>query len=109
VIGMPTALEAILTGDPLPAQRAYELGMVNKVVPEAEVMAEATKLAERIMANAPIAVQASRQVAHAALTSSDEDLWHASGKAFGKVMKTEDFKEGPRAFIEKRAPVWQGK
>ena len=109
VIGMPTALEAILTGDPLPAQRAYELGMVNKVVPEADVMAEASKLAERIMANAPIAVQASRQVAHAALTSSDDDLWIASGKAFGKVMKTEDFKEGPRAFIEKRAPVWKGK
>ena len=97
VIGMPTALEAILTGDPLPAQR------------EADVMAEASKLAERIMANAPIAVQASRQVAHAALTSSDDDLWIASGKAFGKVMKTEDFKEGPRAFIEKRAPVWKGK
>lgn len=109
VIGMPVALEVILTGDPLPSQRAYELGMVNKVVPEAEVMDEAVKLAERITANAPIAVQASRSVTMDALKEDDATLWKASGKAFGKVAKTEDFKEGPLAFIEKRAPVWKGK
>ncbi|MEQ9437372.1 crotonase/enoyl-CoA hydratase family protein [Hyphomonas sp.] len=109
VIGMPTALEVILTGDPLPSQRAYELGMVNKVVPEADVMDEATKLADRIIANAPLAVQASRKVAAAALTDNDENLWRASGKAFAGLVGTEDFKEGPLAFIEKRAPVWKGK
>jgi len=109
VIGMPTALEVILTGDPLPSQRAYELGMVNKVVPEAQVMDEATKLADRIIANAPLAVQASRKVAAAALTEDDDDLWRASGKAFAGLVGTEDFKEGPLAFIEKRAPVWKGK
>ena len=109
VIGMPTALEVILTGDPLPSQRAYELGMVNKVVPEAQVMDEATKLADRIIANAPLAVQASRKVAAAALTDDDDDLWRASGKAFAGLVGTEDFKEGPLAFIEKRAPVWKGK
>jgi enoyl-CoA hydratase len=63
VIGKAAALEVILTGDPLSSQRAYELGMVNKVVPEAEVMAEAEKLAARITANAPLAVAASRAVA----------------------------------------------
>ena len=109
VIGMPTALEVILTGDPLPSQRAYELGMVNKVVPEAQVMDEATKLADRIIANAPLAVQASRKVAAAALTDDDDDLWRASGKAFAGLVGTEDFKEGPLAFIEKRAPVWKGR
>lgn len=109
VIGMPVALEAILTGDPLSSQRAYELGMVNKVVPEADVMDEALKLAERINANAPIAVQASRSVSMNAFKDDDAALWKASGKAFGKVVKTEDFKEGPLAFIEKRAPVWKGK
>jgi len=109
VIGMPTALEVILTGDPLPSQRAYELGMVNKVVPESDVMDEATKLADRIIANAPLAVQASRKVAAAALTDTDETLWRASGKAFAGLVGTEDFKEGPLAFIEKRAPVWKGK
>ncbi|MBU1289328.1 MAG: crotonase/enoyl-CoA hydratase family protein [Alphaproteobacteria bacterium] len=109
VIGMPMALEVILTGDPLSSQRAFELGMVNKVVPEADVMAEATSLADRIMANAPLAVQASRTVTVDALKKGDDELWKASGTAFAGLVTTEDFKEGPRAFIEKRAPVWKGK
>ena len=108
-IGKAVALEAILTGDPLSSQRAYELGMVNKVVPEAEVMAEAEKLAARITANAPLAVFASRTVALDAFTKSDDELWKDSGVAFASLVNTEDYKEGPRAFIEKRAPVWKGK
>ena len=108
-VGKAVALEAILTGDPLSAQRAYELGMVNKVAPEADVMAEAQKLADRIVANAPLAVAASRAVAIDAFSEDDDDLWKASGKAFAGLVNTEDFKEGPRAFIEKRAPVWKGK
>ncbi len=109
VIGMPTALEAILTGDPLPAQRAYELGMVNKVVAPDAVMAEALKLAERIVVNAPLAVQASLAVATRALHDDDDTLWKASDAGFARLATTEDYKEGPRAFIEKRAPVWKGR
>ncbi|MEZ6000469.1 crotonase/enoyl-CoA hydratase family protein [Hyphomonas sp.] len=108
-VGKAVALEAILTGDPLPSQRAYELGMVNKVVPEADVMAEAEALAARITANAPLAVAASRGVALNATSKTDEELWKDSGVAFASITGTEDFKEGPRAFIEKRAPVWKGK
>ena len=108
-IGKAVALEAILTGDPLSSQRAYELGMVNKVVPEAEVMAEAEKLAARITANAPLAVAASRAVAISATAKTDEELWKDSGVAFASIINTEDYKEGPKAFIEKRAPVWKGK
>ncbi|MBV1905320.1 MAG: crotonase/enoyl-CoA hydratase family protein [Pseudomonadales bacterium] len=108
-IGMVTGMEMILTGDPVPAQRAYELGMVNKVVPVDEVLAEAKKLADRINANAPLAVQASRQIAANAMTDSDEVLWKSGGKAFGKIVGTDDFKEGPLAFIEKRAPKWKGR
>jgi enoyl-CoA hydratase len=108
-LGTATAMELILTGDPLPAQRAYELGMVNKVAPPGEVMSEARALAERIMANAPLAVQASRNVAARALMDSDDDLWRAGGRAMKGLMKTEDYKEGPLAFIEKRAPAWKGK
>ena len=108
-IGMATALEVIMTGDPLPAQRAYELGMVNKVVPEADVVAEAKKLAERVAVNAPLAVQASRRVASQALKDDDATLWKSSFKEMGDIAKTEDYKEGPKAFIEKRAPNWQGK
>ncbi len=108
-IGKTAALEAILTGDPLPAQRAYELGMVNKVVPEAHVMAEAEALAARIAANAPLAVQASLNVARNAFTGTDDELFKASNIEFAKIANTEDFREGPKAFIEKRAPVWKGK
>jgi enoyl-CoA hydratase len=108
-IGMAPALEVIMTGDPLPAARAFQLGMVNAVVPENEVMDAATKLAERIIAAAPLAVQESRGVAIQAFTASDEELWRASGKGFGRVAQTEDYQEGPRAFIEKRAPVWKGR
>jgi enoyl-CoA hydratase len=108
-IGKAVALEAILTGDPLSSQRAYELGMVNKVVPEADVMAEAEKLAGRITANAPLAVAASRAVAISATSKTDEELWKDSGVAFASIINTEDYKEGPKAFIEKRAPVWKGK
>jgi enoyl-CoA hydratase len=108
-VGKAVALEAILTGDPLSSQRAYELGMVNKVVPEAQVMAEAEKLAARITANAPLAVAASRAVAIAATAKTDDELWKDSGVAFASIINTEDYKEGPRAFIEKRAPVWKGK
>jgi len=108
-IGMAPALEVILTGDPLSAERAYQLGMINKVVPGDQVMDEARKLAERIAANAPLAVQASRRVAMGAYADSDESLWKASFKEFQGLASTEDYKEGPRAFIEKRAPKWQGK
>jgi len=108
-IGKAVALEAILTGDPLSSQRAYELGMVNKVVPEAQVMDEAMKLAARITANGPLAVKASRAVALNATVKTDDELWKDSGVAFASLVNTEDYKEGPRAFIEKRAPVWKGK
>ncbi|MCU0731539.1 MAG: crotonase/enoyl-CoA hydratase family protein [Hyphomonas sp.] len=108
-VGKAVALEAILTGDPLSSQRAYELGMVNKVVPEAQVMDEAMKLAARITANAPLAVKASRAVALNATVKTDDELWKDSGVAFASLVNTEDYKEGPRAFIEKRAPVWKGK
>jgi len=109
VIGMAPALEVIMTGDPLPAQRAYQLGMVNQVVAASEVMQSAKSLAARVMAAAPIAVQESRGVAIRAFNDDDETLWRASSKAFEIVAKTDDFKEGPRAFIEKRAPKWSGR
>lgn len=108
-IGMAPALECILTGDPLSAERAYQLGMVNQICAEAEVMDNALKMASRICANAPLAVQASLKVAKRAYVDDDATLLRAGGKAFGGVAASEDFKEGPRAFIEKRAPNWQGK
>lgn len=108
-LGMTTAMEMIMTGDPISSQRAYELGMINSVVAVDEVMTEALKLAERISANAPLAVQASRRVATKALVDDDEALWKKGTEEFINVAQTEDFSEGPMAFIEKRAPIWKGK
>jgi len=108
-LGMATAMEVIMTGEPIPAQRAYELGMVNKVVETEAVMAEARSLADRILCNAPLAVFASRKVAARALMDSDDELWRASGGAMRGLAGTEDYKEGPLAFIEKRDPVWKGR
>lgn len=108
-MGRAMALEMIMTGDPVPAARALELGMINGVVAADEVVAEAMKLADRICANAPVAVRESRKVALGAFEQDDESLWRESGRAFSVVAKTEDFSEGPRAFVEKRSPEWKGR
>jgi enoyl-CoA hydratase len=107
-VGPKVAMEVILTGDPISADRAYTLGLVNLLVEPGEALNAAKALAARITANAPIAVWESRKVADAALTSDDETLWRMTVAGFARVAQTEDFAEGPRAFIEKRAPVWKG-
>lgn len=108
-IGMAPAMEVILTGEPLSATRAYELGMVNRVVDPDRVLDEALALAATIAANAPLAVQASRNLASRAFIDDDASLWRAGFVAFQENMQTEDSKEGPRAFIEKRAPNWKAR
>lgn len=108
-IGMALALEAILTGDPFSSERAYQLGLVNAVVPSDAVMHEAIKLAERIVANAPLAVQASRRIAKQSFILDDESLFKAGNAELASIAKTADFKEGLSAFIEKRSPDWTGR
>ena len=104
-----TALEMILTGTPVNAQRALELQLVNRVAPDKQVLWEALALAQRIAANAPLAVQESLLVARRSFDDTDERLARQSMEGIDRLMTTSDFREGLTAFAEKRDPIWQGR
>jgi enoyl-CoA hydratase len=108
-IGQAPAMEMILTGEPLSAQRAYELGLVNRLVEPGAAFDAAVALAHQITAAAPLAVWASRKVVLAAAYADDETLKRMTNEEFAGIMASEDTKEGLTAFIEKRLPNWQGR
>jgi enoyl-CoA hydratase len=100
-------MELLLTGQPIDAQRAYQIGLVNKVVPAAELMPTALKLAETICKNGPLAVRTAKEIA---VRSLGLETSFVLEKALGaRVLNSEDAKEGPRAFAEKRKPEFKGR
>jgi enoyl-CoA hydratase len=100
------AMEMALTGEPISGERAHELGLVNHLTEPDAVLDRAIELAELICGNAPLAVRRSRAVI---MESHDPDrAWAASKEALRFLVSTEDFREGPQAFLERRAPVWTG-
>ena len=109
LVGRGIALEILLSGDMISASRAYEIGLVNRVVPAAELMTEARKLAQLLASKAPIAtryiIEAVNQGLDAPLTVGQ----YVETALFGAIASSADMKEGTRAFLEKRKAVWQGK
>lgn len=103
------AYEMIATGDPIGAARAAQHGLVNQVTPAGQAVAEARKLAERIAVNAPQAVQYSLATARSSGSLPDAAGRPIASEWMSLLRQTEDFKEGPRAFVEKREPVWKGR
>ena len=103
------AMELALTGDPIDAGRALELGLINRVVPAARLMEESLALAETIAANAPLAVRVSKRVMKEAGELPDAEGWEVNNKAVPEVFGSADAMEGPVAFAEKRKPNWTGR
>ncbi len=106
------AMEMILTGKPVDAATALRLGLVNRVVPRASVLDEALALAELICRNAPLAVQASKRIAAGIIDgdiASEVAAWARTDAETAALMRSEDAREGVRAFAEKRPPVWQAR
>jgi enoyl-CoA hydratase len=103
------ALELGLTGDPITAERAAQFGMVNEVCEPGHARATALALAERIAQNAPLAVRETLRLMLELKDVDDETGFKESGSAMINLANTEDFWEGPKAFLEKRDPQWKGK
>lgn len=103
------AMELILTGDALDAERACRLGLVNRVTADGEALAAALDLAAAIAANAPLAVIASKQVAVESVDRPESAGFDLQRKTFDAVFASADAVEGPRAFAERRPPVWAGR
>ena len=109
-IGRAAAMEAVLTAEPIPAERAYQLGLVSRLTEPGAALDEALRLAEQITLNAPLAVWESRRVVHAAAGGADEaELRAMTDAAMSTVVQSADLAEGLTAFIEKRPPVWSGR
>ncbi|MBO9356797.1 crotonase/enoyl-CoA hydratase family protein [Bordetella petrii] len=103
------ALELALTGDMLPARRAHEYGLINRLVPQGESLTQARRLAHSIAANGPLSVAASKRVITESQDWPAAEIWDRQAALTDHVFTSADAREGSAAFAEKRQPVWQGK
>lgn len=103
------AMELILTGDPISAKKAEKYGLVNRVVENGKAFEGALEFAQRILVNAPLAVREAKMCVDEMSLMNDKDAFDRSNVGMMNLFQTPDFKEGPRAFIEKRKPRWTGR
>jgi enoyl-CoA hydratase/carnithine racemase len=109
LVGPRAAMEIMLIGDPLSAQRAYEIGLVNRVVPADQLRDEALAMATTIAGNAPLSVRAAKQLVYLSAEHGWSAALEAADALYEPVYLSEDAQEGPTAFKEKRPPRWQGR
>jgi enoyl-CoA hydratase len=103
------AMELALTGDPIDAERGYELGLVNRLAEPGQALQTALQLGETIAANGPLALAATKRILTESIDWPDSEFFARQGEIAGPVMASEDAQEGARAFSEKRAPVWKAR
>ena len=109
LVGLGRALELLLTGEPISAQRAFEIGLVNAVFPAGELIQQSENILRKIMANGPIAVKLTMEAALRGTQMSLAEGLNLEANLFGLSCTTEDMKEGTRAFVEKRSAQFKGK
>jgi enoyl-CoA hydratase len=109
VLPRNVAMELALTGDPIDAERGYELGLVNRLAEPGEALAEALELAGAIAGNGPLALAATKRVLNESADWPESEFFERQGAIAGPVMASDDAREGATAFAEKRPPVWQGR
>jgi enoyl-CoA hydratase len=107
-VGYGKAMEMAITGDPISAEDGHAYGLISQLTEKGEAVAAALALAERVAQNAPLAVAASKQLVRSTVGSTEEAFWDRQGPLMGKVFTSNDSKEGPKAFAEKRLPEWTG-
>ena len=108
-VGYGRAMEMAITADPITSEEAADAGLVSRLTEPGEAVETAIALAERVARNAPLSVSASKQLIKAAVDVTEEEFYSLQGELMKTVFSSEDAKEGPRAFAEKRPPNWQGK
>jgi enoyl-CoA hydratase len=109
VLPRTVAMELALTGDPITAERGYELGMVNRLAEPGQAVATALELAAQIAANGPLALAATKRILNESADWPDSEFFSRQSEITAPVMASEDAREGATAFAEKRAPVWRGR